>query len=230
MNRKEMFREIKETLLVWGIWFGLIAVICAISISIAFGVKACDNYFAERCYYVEETGYFHSTKDVGECNFVGQAIERGYKLEEIICDSAKSRRYKMCKLCYSKKEQDTYKRHLELEEELDNIMASHEREIDEMKKHNYYLNYGDWSFLTKGKVKNVDPEKLIVYFSEGGVLHIIETTDTEYKIRLSDVQRFSELCKHCVPTGLREFIYKKVYQGYYDMSVIEYEEDSDDYY
>lgn len=161
-------------------------------------------------YFVEETGYVHSTKKGSKCPFVKDASKKEYHITKIEKYDAITKEAKICKSCYTDDEQKEY-----------NEMLGKYREMKP-----YYDDSTKWREINN---KTTDFSNLYVYIEDNGKLHIygmcVEKTSLT-RVPLSEVSKFDVLCQNCVDVEYTEFIYKAVYEGIYDAELIrESEED-----
>ena len=215
----EWFRDFLSALLYpWGILFAIAGVI----ILCICGIGAItDAIFGYECVVVE-TGYYHSTNKENKCRFIASAKQHGYTIKKISESNAREKGYKICHYCFSSKEQKSYNELLKLHND---FKASRER----------YERYKDedlgWDALP---YKNDhDFSNLYVYIDKKSILHISACCmsfdiDSANKVLFNDVEEISSTCENCVERRFCDFIYKKIYEGIYDLSQIKEEEDKDD--
>ena len=163
-------------------------------------------------YYVEETGYFHSTDDEEECRFIKSAHEHGYAITKIDKKVPLEKGYNICKECFSVDKQDKYNKDLKLRKDF----------------HQHLTESMEWSNLTYGV--NYDFKKLFVYIDTKNILHIDgECLSIEGKTSrrpFSEIESIESTCEDCVGREYCDFIYKKIYEGVYDIKAIKEPEDN----
>ena len=163
-------------------------------------------------YYVEETGYFHSTDDEEECRFIKSAHEHGYTITKIDKKVPLEKGYNICKECFSVDMQDKYNKDLNLRKDF----------------HQHLTESMEWSNLTYGV--NYDFKKLFVYIDTKNILHIDgECLSIEGKTSrrpFSEIESIESTCEDCVGREYCDFIYKKIYEGVYDIKAIKEPEDN----
>ena len=201
---------------------GILFAIAGVIILCICGIGAItDAIFGYECVVVE-TGYYHSTNKENKCRFIASAKQHGYTIKKISKSCAREKGYKICHYCFSSKEQKSYNELLKLHND---FKASRER----------YERYKDedlgWDALP---YKNDhDFSNLYVYIDKKSILHISACCmsfdiDSANKVLFNDVEEISSTCENCVERRFCDFIYKKIYEGIYDLSQIKEEEDEDD--
>lgn len=185
---------------------------------IVYGViyKSCNDGNENSYYFVEETEYFHSTKDADKCRFIKSAKESGYHI------SKKSRPWviaydkKICKECFAEEEQKSFHKELAWAKAL----------LRKSKEYNKWMNLDSES--------DCDFENLIVYIDSTNIFHIdgncVVLKGNATRMRLSEVESIYNTCEDCVERWLCDFIYKAVYEGVYDKNVIKYPDNAEEDY
>ena len=195
----------------WGIIFAIagVVILCAYAI----------DFVSDHECVVIETRYFHSTEDKDKCKFIAQAKERNYTIKRMSEDKAREEGYKICKVCFSQKEQESYYKLSAIQKEF----ANYTKWIENHKRENL-----GWDFLwaKTNSLTNEDFSKLYVYIDNKGKLHIstycmeLAQDNTARKIKFDDVVEINTTCELCVGREYVDFIYKKIDKGIYDVSLI----------
>lgn len=188
-------------------WIGCLTPIIAISIYVV-SYRSCQESKVEKYFYVEQTGYFHSTKDEDECRFIKSAKKDDYTIKMINYSEAICYNYKICKECYTKEQQATFYKEV-----------ARYKEISKRSK-----EYNAWRNLYNEQ--DADYDKLQVYIDTSNVLHIdgncIFNKLEMKRIPLNEVESINNTCEDCVERWVVDFLYKSVYEKVYDKSVIKY--------
>lgn len=183
-------------------WFAIPILVIATVIGCLFLFKDVGKE-----YLVDYTGYFHSTDNPDKCRFIAIAKDRNYTISRISKDEARFHKKNICKECYTQQEQDEYNKLLRWIIERDRF--SEERKA--------------WQKLESKQ--EIDYTELIVYMEDNGTMHIegdcymVKNKNTT-RVQLEQITRFATTCEECVGREFCDFIYKKVYEGIYDTSLI----------
>lgn len=176
----------------------------------------------ESYYLIEETGYFHSTKNEEKCRFIKFANEHGYTIKMIDKYVPIEKGYHICKECFTHNEQEKYIKHYNRSK----MFELHESDRFE------------WVYLSINHLMNsqFDFNKLYVYLDTLNILHIDGncfycTFEGGHVTRysFSEIDRISSTCGECVKREFCDFIYKKIYEGVYDINAIKDGIDDEDY-
>lgn len=200
-----------------------LGILFAIAGVVIFGHFVIDYIFGYECVVVE-TGYYHSTNKDSKCKFIASAKEHGYTIKKMSEGSAMEKGYKICHYCFSKEKQKSYNELLKWHNDLKAQRERYDRYKDE--------DLG-WDSLPYKNDHNFS--NLYVYIDNKSILHISGCCisfdmDSAYKVRFDDVEEISSTCENCVGRRFCDFIYKKIYEGVYDLSQIKEEEDEEDEY
>lgn len=162
-------------------------------------------------YLVEETGYFHSTDDEEKCRFIKSANMHGYTIKKIDKEVPLRKGYKICKECFPQEKQDKYNKDLKWRKDFNQHLTENM----------------EWSYLTYGV--NYDFNKLVVYIDTKNILHIdggcFSIDGKASRLPLSEIESIESTCEDCVGREYCDFIYKKIYEGVYDIKAIKDPED-----
>ncbi len=184
----------------WGLFFpwGIILAIIAVLLLYGYVSNAIKNH---ECVVVE-TGYYHSTDKSSRCRFIKSAKEGGYTIKRTNRNEAIYNRYKICKECFSQEEQSSY-----------NNDIKEKKEYETKRK-----EWLKWEGLKHGKT---DYNELYVYLDRKDVLHISPFCVSDYKeLPFVELDSVSSTCEECIGAEYGDFVYKAVYEGIYDTSLI----------
>ena len=170
-------------------------------------------------FLVKETKYIHSTNNPNKCRFIFAANSAHYTISSISKSEAINIGAKICKECYDANEQNDYHEKY----------RKHYRELQEKKMSDLHWNdVTIWLCLDESSSKQ-DFDNLFVYIEKSGKLHIdggcLDKNAVMSRVNFNNVRAFSTTCDVCVGRKFVDFIYTKVYKGYYDMSQIKDDDD-----
>ena len=161
----------------------------------------------KKCYLVEDTGYFHSTKDPQKCHFIDAAKRAGYKIRDYDEESALISMRKICKSCYTQEEQRAYNEKIR------------RKKLADL----YWSDKKAWLFSGDDNGENI--RSLYVYIDEDYVLHIdggcLEATGEKERRRLVETNYISSTCIECVDREYCDLIYQEVFNLVPDSIVYE---------
>lgn len=169
----------------------------------------------ESYYLVEETGYFHSTKNEDKCKFIKFAKEKGYTIKMIDKYVPIEKDYHICNECFTHNEQEKYIKDYKFSK----ISNLHESDISKWEQLSAYLpcNFNElYVYLDTLNILHIDGNCLYCTIEGGRV--------TRYSF--SEIDSISSTCGDCVKRKYCDFIYKKIYEGVYDIKAIK--DDIDD--
>ena len=202
-------------LMPWNIIIGIVGIIvlCAYLVNVALGYECV----------VVETGYYHSTNKENKCPFIEDANKKGYTIKRTSQSKAIENGYKICKVCFSEKEQDSYYKLFSSHSHMDNYSHwLHEHMNEDL----------GWTLL--GIKNDVNVDSLYVYIDNKSVLHIssicgdLADDGNAKKVKFDNVNSIKTTCENCVGREYVDFIYKKIHEGIYDFSLIK-ESKEDEY-
>ena len=152
--------------------------------------------------------------------------KNGYTIKKTSKSKAMDKGYKICQECFSKKQQESYYELAAIENKFNN----YSKWIEDHKGEN--LGWGEL-LATAIVEKNINFNNLYVYMDSKSKLHIstycmeLAQDKSAKKVRFDDVSEIYATCEECVGREYVDFIYKKVNDGIYDVSLIGEPEDDD---
>lgn len=195
--------------------------ICGVVILLTF-LYAIIRDYNNKYYFVEETGYFHSTNDEDKCKFIKSANEHGYTISKIDKNIPIENGYLICKECFTHNEQEDYIKKYNWKKKI--------KQFDSDRV--------DWLLLSSSHLlnKQFDYDKLHVYIDTNNMLHIdgncfnCPLEDVRLKrYSFSEIDSISSTCEECVDREFCDFIYKKIDEGVYDINAIKDVIDNEDH-